>query len=150
MGNCYLDVRNAPIMAVGAMLIIHRNVLISLQASLMQAPGWSIAAEISSYRLRAKSMSLGMMAQTFTTWLVTFIVPYMYNVDSGNLGARTGLVFAGVSVLLIWGAWSIVPDTTGLSTEDIDGLYEAKVPARQFAKHHQALHFEGAELTGTA
>ncbi|CAI7644255.1 unnamed protein product [Penicillium bialowiezense] len=131
-------------------IAILMNVLISLQASLMQAPGWSIAAEISSYRLRAKSMSLGMMAQTFTTWLVTFIVPYMYNVDSGNLGARTGLVFAGVSVLLIWGAWSIVPDTTGLSTEDIDGLYEAKVPARQFAKHHQALHFEGAELTGTA
>ena len=108
----------------------------------MQAPGWSIAAEISSYRLRAKSMSLGMMAQTFTTWLITFIVPYMYNVDSGNLGARTGLVFAGASVLLIWGAWSIVPDTTGLSTEDIDELYEARVPARQFAKQKRALQSE--------
>lgn len=101
----------------------------------MQAPGWSIAAEISSYRLRAKSMSLGMMSQTFTTWLVTFVVPYMYNVDSGNLGARTGLVFAGASVLLIWGAWTLVPDTTGLSTEDIDNLYEAKVPARKFVTH---------------
>lgn len=101
----------------------------------MQAPGWSIAAEISSYRLRAKSMSLGMMSQTFTTWLVTFVVPYMYNVDSGNLGARTGLVFAGASVLLIWGAWTIVPDTTGLSTEDIDNFYEAKVQARKFASH---------------
>lgn len=105
----------------------------------MQSPGWSIAAEISSYRLRAKSMSLGIMSQTFTTWLVTFVVPYIYNVDSGNLGARTGLVFAGATVLLIWGVWTIVPDTTGLSTEDIDNLYEAKVPARKFATHKLAI-----------
>jgi hypothetical protein len=87
------------------------------------------------------------MAQTFTTWLVTFVVPYMYNVDSGNLGARTGFVFAGASVLLICGVWSIVPDTTGLSTEDIDNLYEAKVPARQFAKHKVALESEIEEAT---
>ncbi|KAL2784703.1 general substrate transporter [Aspergillus keveii] len=108
------------------------NVLISLQSSLLQAPGWSIASEISSYRLRAKSMSLGLMAQTFTTWLITFIVPYMYNVDSGNLGARTGLVFAGVSVLLTWGAWVLVPDLEGLSTEDVDVLYQDKTPVRRF------------------
>ncbi|KAJ5653667.1 hypothetical protein N7490_000670 [Penicillium lividum] len=120
-------------------IAIFMNVLISLQACLMQSPGWSIAAEISSYRLRAKSMSLGIMSQTFTTWLITFVVPYMYNVDSGNLGARTGLVFAGATVLLVWGVWSWVPDTTGLSTEDIDNLYEAKVPARKFATHKLAI-----------
>jgi hypothetical protein len=110
----------------------NRNILISLQSSLLQAPGWSIASEISSYRLRAKSMSLGLMAQTFTTWLITFIVPYMYNVDSGNLGARTGLVFAGVSVLLTWGAWVLVPDLEGLSTEDVDVFYQDRIPVRRF------------------
>lgn len=103
----------------------------------MQAPGWSIAAEISSLRLRAKSMSLGIMSQTLSTWLFTFTVPYMYNVDSGNLGARTGFVFAGISVLLIWGALTLVPNTTGLSPGDIDDLYQARVPIRQFSKHRQ-------------
>lgn len=48
---------------------------------------------------------------------------YMYNVDLGKLGARAGFVFAASSVLHIWGAWSIVPDMTGLSAEDIDNLY---------------------------
>lgn len=105
----------------------------------MQASGWSIAAEISSYRLRAKSMALGMMAQTFTTWIITFVVPYMYNVDSGNLGARTGFVFAGSSVLLIWGVYALVPDTTGLSTEDLDNFYKARVPVRKFATHKAAM-----------
>ncbi|KAJ6013247.1 hypothetical protein N7540_007838 [Penicillium herquei] len=59
----------------------------------------------------------------------------MYNVDSGNLGARTGFVFAGTSVFLLLGALTIVPNTTGLSPADIDELYEARVPIREFSKH---------------
>ncbi|KAF3396131.1 General alpha-glucoside permease [Penicillium rolfsii] len=131
IGALYYGHGDGPKWAIAILM----NILISLQAAFMQASGWSIAAEISSYRLRAKSMALGMMAQTFTTWIITFVVPYMYNVDSGNLGARTGFVFAGSSVLLIWGVYALVPDTTGLSTEDLDNFYEAKVPVRKFATH---------------
>ncbi|KAJ5688955.1 hypothetical protein N7462_003347 [Penicillium macrosclerotiorum] len=136
IGALYYGHGDGPKWAIAILM----NLLISLQASFMQATGWSIAAEISSYRLRAKSMSLGMMSQTFTTWLFTFVVPYMYNVDSGNLGARTGFIFAGITVLLLWGVYALVPDTTGLSTEDLDNFYEAKVPARKFASHKMALN----------
>ncbi|KAJ5177127.1 uncharacterized protein N7482_003004 [Penicillium canariense] len=135
IGALYYGHGNGPKWAIAILM----NILISLQAAFMQATGWSIAAEISSYRLRAKSMSLGMMSQTFTTWIITFVVPYMYNVDSGNLGARTGFLFAGSSVLLIWGVYALVPDTTGLSTEELDNFYETKVPVRQFAGHKEAL-----------
>jgi hypothetical protein len=58
----------------------------------------------------------------------------MYNVDSGNLGARTGSVFAGLSVLLIIGTWYLVPETTGLTVEEIDKAYNDKVNTRQFQK----------------
>ncbi|OKP09266.1 General alpha-glucoside permease [Penicillium subrubescens] len=135
IGALYYEHGDGPKWAIAILM----NLLISLQAAFMQASGWSIAAEVSSYRLRAKSMALGMMAQTFTTWIITFVVPYMYNVDSGNLGARTGFVFAGSSVLLIWGVYALVPDTTGLSTEDLDNFYEAKVPVRKFATHKAAM-----------
>jgi hypothetical protein len=101
----------------------------------MQAVGWPIATEISSYRLRVKSLSIGVFAQTLSTWITTFTVPYMYNVDSGNLGACTAFPFAGITVLLIAGAYLLVPDTTGLSTEEIDRLYEDKVPVRKFQKY---------------
>jgi hypothetical protein len=43
----------------------------------------------------------------------------MYNIDSGNLGAKTGFVFAGTSVLLFCISWFVVPETSGLSVEDI-------------------------------
>lgn len=62
----------------------------------------------------------------------------MYNVDSGNLGARTGFVYAGTSVFLIVIAYLYCPNTAGLSTEEIDHLYEQKVPPRQFQAQHGA------------
>jgi hypothetical protein len=96
--------------------------------------GWPIAAELSSYRLRAKTISIGIISQTFSTWLMLFVVPYMFNVDSGNLGARTGLVFAGTSLVLIVVAYLIIPDTTGLTAEEIDYAYTSKVSTRAFQK----------------
>lgn len=96
--------------------------------------GWPIAAELSSYRLRAKTISIAVIVQTLSTWLTTFTVPYMYNVDSGNLGARTGFVFVGTTTLLLVAGWLFVPDTTGLTAEQIDHAYEQRVPPRQFQK----------------
>lgn len=116
-------------------IFAHRNVLITFQTSLIQGMGFPIAAEISSLKLRAKTLSLGVMAQAFSGWLTQFTVPYMYNVDSGNLGARTGFVFAGMSVLLIVCAWFIVPETSGLTAEEIDKAYSEKVSVCKFQQH---------------
>ncbi|KAI8200944.1 MFS transporter fmqE [Colletotrichum sp. SAR 10_65] len=110
------------------------NILISLQSSLLQGAGWPIAAEIPSYSLRAKTLSIGICAQTFTTWVFNFITPYMYNVDSGNLGARTGWIYAGTSVFLFIGGWLWIPNTTGMTTEEIDHAYESGVAPRNFRK----------------
>lgn len=46
----------------------------------------------------------------------------MYNIDSGNLGAKTGFVFAGTSVLLFCISWFVVPETSGLGVEEIGTL----------------------------
>lgn len=46
----------------------------------------------------------------------------MYNIDSGNLGAKTGFVFAGTSVLLFCISWFVVPETSGLTVEEIGML----------------------------
>jgi hypothetical protein len=110
-----------------------RNLLISLGTSLMQGMGWPIAAELSSYRLRAKTISIGVISQTLSTWFTTFTVPYMYNVDSGNLGARTGFVFAGTSIVLIVLGWLYIPDTTGMTAEEIDHAYIQNIAPKNFS-----------------
>lgn len=115
------------------------NLLISLGTSLLQGMGWPIAAELSSYRLRAKTISAGVIAQTLSTWITLFTVPYMYNVDSGNLGARTGFVFAGLSLILIAIGWFVIPDTTGMTADEIDHAYIQNVSPRHFSKSVVAL-----------
>ena len=111
---------------------MRRNLDISLQTSLIQGMGWPIAAELSSYRLRAKTISIGVICQTLSTWVTLFTVPYMYNVDSGDLGARTGFVFMGTTVLLLVAGYLMVPDTTGLTAEQIDRAYDQRVSPRKF------------------
>lgn len=108
------------------------NLLISLQTSIFQGMGWPIAAEVSSYRLRGKSLALETIAQAVSAWITSFIVPYMYNVDSGDLGVRKGFVWAGCSVLLMVGAWVLVPDATNLTAEEIDELYQDGLKPREF------------------
>ncbi|KAH6974144.1 general substrate transporter [Ilyonectria sp. MPI-CAGE-AT-0026] len=113
------------------------NLLITLQTSIIQGMGWPIAAEISSYRLRSKSLSLATISQAVMAWLTAFVLPYMFNVDSGNLGIRTGFVWAGCSVFLVIGAWFLVPDTSNLTAEEIDHMYLDGVKPRDFQKAWQ-------------
>jgi SP family general alpha glucoside:H+ symporter-like MFS transporter len=58
----------------------------------------------------------------------------MYNVDAGNLGAKTGFIYAGLTVIVFAISWFIVPETAGLSVEDIDMAYEKGTSPRDFAK----------------
>lgn len=51
------------------------NLVITFQTSLIQAMGYPIAAEISSYRLRGKTISLATISQAVISWLTSFVVP---------------------------------------------------------------------------
>lgn len=62
--------------------------------------------------------------------------------DEGNLGIKTAFIWAGFSVFLVIGAWFLVPDTTNLSTEEIDRLYTSGIKPRNF---QQALNRGEAE-----
>ncbi|PMD44964.1 MFS general substrate transporter [Hyaloscypha variabilis F] len=120
------------------------NLLITWQIFTVVLISWSMPPEISSYRLRQLTQSISVITSAFTSWLFQFCTPYMYNVGagSGNLGAKTGFVFMGTSVVLLLLAWVYIPETRGLSTEVIDGLYEGGVKPRRFGRVER----EGEEL----
>lgn len=113
-------------------IAILMNVLISFQAAILQGVGWAVAAEVPTPNLRAKTLSLGLCGQTLTTWLFQFVTPYMYNVDSGRLGSRVGFVHAGITILLLFGAWFLIPDTTNMTAQEIDEAYHNGVSPRGF------------------
>ncbi|KAG2024221.1 hypothetical protein GB937_003868 [Aspergillus fischeri] len=108
------------------------NVLISYGVYATVGVAWTICPEISSHRLRQYSQSVAFIVGAIGGWLFNFITPYMYNVDSGNLGAKTGFVYAGLTVVVTVISWFLVPETAGLSVEDIDRAYEMGTAPRHF------------------
>lgn len=93
---------------------------------------WAITGEISPYRLRAKTQGIAVISNAFSTWLFTFTVAYIYNVDAGNLGIRAGFVYGGGSLLFLVVSYLLVPDLRGFAVEEVDWLYENKVPVWKF------------------
>jgi MFS family permease len=116
---------------------ILRNLLISWQAVTLVSTAWAITGEISSYRLRAKTQGIAVISNAFSTWLFTFTVAYIYNVDAGDLGIRAGFVYGGGSLLFFIFSYFLVPDLRGFSTEEIDWIYENKIPVFKIQENAQ-------------
>jgi MFS family permease len=91
-----------------------------------------IAAEVSASQLRAQTQGIAYMSGGFSTWLFSFVVPYMFNTDEGNLGARTGFVFAALCALGAVVVWVEFPETKGRSYLELDEMFDLKLPARKF------------------
>ncbi|TVY81732.1 Maltose permease MAL61 [Lachnellula suecica] len=123
--------------ALWAVAII-MNLLIAWQAVTLVSTSWAITGEISSYRLRAKTQGIAVISNAFSTWLFTFTVAYIYNVDAGNLGIRAGFVYGGGSLLFLLVSYILVPDLRGLATEEVDWLYQKKIAVRNFQKNAEA------------
>ncbi|KAH8888058.1 general substrate transporter [Thozetella sp. PMI_491] len=96
------------------------------------AVGFAIASEVSSPPLRPATLSIVGMTQGITGWIIGFISPYMINPDAGNLGAKVGLVFFGLGLPLCVLFYFFIPETKGLTFDDMDYLFAEKVATRHF------------------
>jgi SP family general alpha glucoside:H+ symporter-like MFS transporter len=52
------------------------------------------------------------------------------NPDAANLKGKIGFIFGSTSFLSVVWIWFRVPETTGKSFEELDLLFERRVPAR--------------------
>ena len=84
----------------------------------------AIGAEVSSLDLRAKSQGIGWGFGGATTTVFAIALPYLYNVDAGDLRGKTGFVYFGLSAVGLLISWYMVKETRDLSQEEIDRLYE--------------------------
>lgn len=94
--------------------------------------GWTMAGEMSSMRLRAKTTSLATIANAVFNLGWAIATPYLINADEANLGPKAGIVFLGPSIILAVVAYFVVPETKGTSFAQLDRLFESRTPARKF------------------
>jgi hypothetical protein len=91
-----------------------------------------VRSETSSLRLRSKTSGLGWLFGGIMRCAAGFGIPYLYNSDAANLGAKTGFVFFGTSLIGVVITWFLVPELKGLSTTEIDRLFEKKSSVRSW------------------
>ncbi|KAI0628433.1 AmMst-1 [Trametes polyzona] len=91
---------------------------------------WVVTGEIFPLNVRAKGISLSAASNWLWNWALAFATPYLVRSGKGDAGL-------GVKVFFIWGStcagciaftYFCIPETKGLSLEQIDLLYENSTP----------------------
>ncbi|TVY81109.1 General alpha-glucoside permease [Lachnellula suecica] len=94
--------------------------------------GWTLFAEVSSARLRSRTVGLGIVVQNSFGVLMNIVVPLLINPDAADLGGKIGFIFGGTALVSVLWVYLRVPETAGRSFEELDWLFESGVPARRF------------------
>lgn len=85
---------------------------------------WVLLSEIFPAAIRGASQGVAVCAN----WLLNGVVALTFPLMLQNLGGtRTYLVFAGLNVLAFLFYWKLVPETKGLSLEEVEGQLEGAV-----------------------
>ncbi|WVQ78292.1 hypothetical protein IAT38_000377 [Cryptococcus sp. DSM 104549] len=96
--------------------------------------GYVIFAEVGSAKLRSKTVGIGICVNSLGSLLANIAIPYLVNPDEANLAGKVGFVFAGLSLLGIIWTWLYIPETKNRTVDELDALFEARVPPRHFEK----------------
>lgn len=99
------------------------------------AMAFAILGETSSTSMRAPTMALATATQAVMGTVMNFAIPYMVNPDQGNLRGKVGFVFGGLGVLASVWAWLYVPELKGRTFDEIDRMFQDRVPPRAMGQH---------------
>jgi SP family sugar:H+ symporter-like MFS transporter len=94
---------------------------------------WALSTEIPSQRLRPQTVGTASGVNFFFGWLTAFFTPYFINPDQLNWGPKYGYIWGGSNLALAAWAYFLVPETKDRSLEQLDELFEKRVPARKFS-----------------
>lgn len=99
------------------------------------AVAFTILAEVSTSRLRVKTIAFGLACQNGLNVMWSFTLPYLFNPDQLALGGKLGFVFGGTALLSLVYLWFCQPETRGRSYAELDEMFLKKVKARDFKKY---------------
>ena len=123
---------NASVWAIAAMLIVF-----TFTYDFTVGPvTYSLVSELSSTRLKAKTIVLARAAYNASNIFVNVMTNYqLSSSDSGwNWGARAAFFWAGTCLLSCIWVYFRLPEPRNRTYAELDMLFEQRVPARQFAK----------------
>lgn len=119
--------------AAGYVLVVFVCIYIFFFASTWGPAAWVVIGEIFPLPIRAKGVALSTASNWLWNFVIGYITPYMVDQDQGNLGAKVFFVWGATCTFCVLFAYFFVPETKGLSLEQVDKMMEECAP-RQSSK----------------
>ncbi|ESK97847.1 mfs monosaccharide transporter [Moniliophthora roreri MCA 2997] len=111
-------------------LIAFVCIYIAFFASTWGPIAWVITGEIFPLQVRAKAMSLSVASNWLWNWAIAYATPYLVNKEAGSAGleAKVFFIWGSTCFCCILFTYFCVPETKGLSLEQIDIMYTNTSP----------------------
>jgi len=122
-------VNNSAVSAMIAFICIY----IFFFASTWGPGAWVVVGEIFPLPIRARGVALSTASNWLWNCIIAVITPYLVGTDKANLGAKIFFLWGSLCVLCFVYAYFLVPETKGLSLEQVDRMME-ETNARHSAK----------------
>lgn len=114
--------------AIGIMLILYGPIYNTMMGPVC----FALIPELSSGRLRVKTLAFARFVYVCCGTVCGIITPYQVNSTAWNWGPKTGFFWGSVSIMVTTAVYFLVPETKGRTYAELDVLFEMKVPARKF------------------
>ncbi|RSH80198.1 hypothetical protein EHS25_007208 [Saitozyma podzolica] len=95
---------------------------------------YALNGELGSAKLRSKTIGWGTCVNSFWIGVLVVIMPYLLNPNEADLKGKVGWIFAGSGVIgTVW-AYCFIPETAGRNVDELDELFNRRIPPRTFHK----------------
>ncbi|THX11051.1 putative glucose transporter rco-3 [Aureobasidium pullulans] len=92
-------------------------------------PGaWILIGEVFPLPIRSRGVALSTASNWLWNTIIAVITPYMVNEDKGNLKSSVFFIWGGLCTCAFIYSYFLVPETKGLSLEQVDRMMEETTP----------------------
>ncbi|KAK7190386.1 hypothetical protein DPSP01_011536 [Paraphaeosphaeria sporulosa] len=116
--------------AAGLCLIVFTCFYIFFFATTWGPAAWVVIGEIFPLPIRAKGVALSTASNWLWNFVIGYITPYMVDEDKGNLKSKVFFVWGATCTMCVLFAYFLVPETKGLSLEQVDRMLEETTPRK--------------------
>jgi MFS family permease len=116
--------------AASMCLVVFTNIYIFFFASTWGPAAWVVIGEIFPLPIRAKGVAISTASNWAWNFVISFITPYMIDEQYGNLKTKVFFVWGFTCTTCVIFAYFLVPETRGLSLEQVDQMLEETTPRK--------------------
>ncbi|KAI1628314.1 maltose permease [Exophiala viscosa] len=110
---------------------------------------FTIMSEVSSVKLRGITIALSNVSVVIFSVVFAVAIPYALDTNGANWGGKLGFLFFGVGILDTLWVWFCLPETKGRTFEELDLMFQNKVPTRKFKTYQiEGTHIISQEIDG--